>query len=106
MSQKATKRRHISGEQKVAILRRHLVDREEISVICRDESIQPSMFYGWQKTFFENGAKAFEKSVKSRKLDSMDEQLTALREKISRKDHVISELMDEHIELKKKNLAL
>jgi hypothetical protein len=36
----------------------------------------------------------------------MDEQLTALREKISRKDHVISELMDEHIELKKKNLAL
>jgi transposase-like protein len=105
MKSNRTKRRYFTAEQKVALLRRHLIDREEVSAICREESIQPSVFYGWQKMFFENGTKAFEQSVQRKKLNSLDEQLRTLQKKLSRKDHVISELMDEHIELKKKSLA-
>ena len=49
-------RRQFSPQDKVKILREHLVDRRPISEICEKHQIQPTMFYNWQKTFFENGA--------------------------------------------------
>lgn len=51
-------RRHISPEEKVAILRRHFVDKVPLSDLCDEYRIQPQQFYVWQKTFFENGAAA------------------------------------------------
>lgn len=50
------KRSNYSGEQKVAILKRHLVNGERISDICDEININPNMYYRWQKIFFENGA--------------------------------------------------
>ena len=47
-------------EEKVAILRRHLLEKEPISKVCDDVGLQPTVFYRWQKEFFENGAAAFE----------------------------------------------
>jgi transposase-like protein len=49
-------RKHYSPEEKVAILRRHLLDKEPISKICGELGLQPTVFYRWQKEFFENGA--------------------------------------------------
>ena len=54
------KRRYFKASEKVAILKRHLVEREEVSAICEDLKIHPNQFYEWQKLFFENGVKAFE----------------------------------------------
>jgi transposase-like protein len=54
-------RRHYSPEEKVKILRRHLLDGQPISEVCEKEHINPTLFYQWQKTFFENGAAAFAK---------------------------------------------
>ena len=51
---KKESRRHLSAEQKVAILRDHLVDRVPISNVCEKHQIQPSLFYYWQRQFFEN----------------------------------------------------
>lgn len=42
-------RRRFSPEQRSAILRRHLVDKVAVSDLCDEYSIQPSLFYGWQK---------------------------------------------------------
>jgi transposase-like protein len=53
-------RRHFSGGEKVAILRRHLIDSVPISDICTKHDLQPTVFYRWQKRFFENGAAAFD----------------------------------------------
>ena len=53
-------RRHFTGIEKVAILRRHLIDSVIISDLCSEYDIQPTVFYLWQKQFFENGAAAFE----------------------------------------------
>jgi transposase len=39
------KRRQWTGEQILAILKRHLVDKVELSKICEEEEIQPSQFY-------------------------------------------------------------
>jgi hypothetical protein len=49
-------RKHYTPEEKVAILRRHLLDKEPISKLCDELGLQPTVFYRWQKEFFENGA--------------------------------------------------
>ena len=53
-------RKHYPPEEKVAILRRHLLEKEPISKLCDEAGLQPTVFYRWQKEFFENGATAFE----------------------------------------------
>ena len=52
-------RRHFSPQQKVAIVKEHLVDGVPISDLCDRHHIQPAQFYLWQKQLFENGAAAF-----------------------------------------------
>ena len=64
-------RRHHSPAEKVRILRMHLLEEKPISEICEGEGIHPTLFYQWQKTFFENGTAAFENApaVPTRALD-------------------------------------
>ena len=54
-------RKHYTGEEKVAILRRHLLEHEPISNLCDELGLSPAVFYRWQKEFFENGAAAFQR---------------------------------------------
>ena len=49
-------RKHYTAEEKVAILRRHLLDKVPMSDLCEELGLQPTVFYRWQKEFFENGA--------------------------------------------------
>ena len=94
------KRRRFTGAEKVAILKRHLVDGEDISAICNELKIHPTMFYEWQRHFFEHGAKAFE--AEARQTESqLRKDNEALRAKLQKKDSVLSELMEEHLTLKK-----
>jgi transposase-like protein len=53
-------RKHYTPEEKVAILRRHLLEQVPISELCDKQGLQPTLFYRWQKEFFENGAAAFQ----------------------------------------------
>ena len=53
-------RKHYTAEEKVAILRRHLLDKVPVSDLCDELGLQPTVFYRWQKEFFENGAAAFQ----------------------------------------------
>ena len=53
-------RKHYTAEEKVAILRRHLLDKVAVSDLCEELGLQPTVFYRWQKEFFENGAAAFQ----------------------------------------------
>lgn len=95
-----TKRRRFSGAEKVAILKRHFVDREEISAICEAEKIHPTMFYEWQKRFFEHGARAFDADERQSEAQ-VREKLEMLEAKLQKKDGVIAELMEAHLTLKK-----
>jgi transposase-like protein len=93
-------RRHFSSQEKVKILREHFVDGAPISQVCEKHRIQPSLFYGWQKIFFENGTAAFERQPSpSRSVEQ--KKITQLEQKLQRKDEVLAELMTEHIMLKK-----
>jgi transposase len=93
-------RKHYSAVEKVAILRRHLVERVPVSDLCDQYHIQPSMFYNWQKQFFENGAAAFEQTRSAPKRQQ-ERTIAALQEKMQRKNEVVFELMEEHVKLKK-----
>jgi transposase-like protein len=55
-----------TAEEKLAILRRHLLDKVPISRLCEELGLQPTVFYRWQKEFFENGAAAFLAKQQSR----------------------------------------
>src|SRR5262245_62450413 len=57
-------RKHYTPEEKVAVLRRHLLEKEPISKLCDELGLQPTVFYRWQKEFFENGAAAFEQKAR------------------------------------------
>jgi len=96
----ASQRRQFSPEQKIKILRQHLLDKIPISEVCEKHQITPTQFYQWQKTFFENGAMAFAKT-NSRAASQAEQRLAALENKLQRKDEVIAEIMAEHILLKK-----
>jgi hypothetical protein len=67
--------------EKVAILRRHLIDPVPVSDLYDEYQLSPTLFYLWQKQFFENGTSAFR-----RKNGQPDNQnlriITALREKL------------------------
>ena len=96
-------RKHYSPEEKVAILRRHLLDRIPVSDLCDEYQLQANVFYHWQKVFFENGAAAFERAGKGRKSeqDAKERKIVQLEQKLQRKNEVVAELMEEHVQLKK-----
>lgn len=94
-------RRHFSPEDKVKILRLHLLERKPVSEVCEKYQITPTQFYQWQKLFFENGAAAFAKSSSPRAASQAEQKVAKLEEKLKRKDEVIAEIMADHIVLKK-----
>jgi len=101
MSQvESPKRKHLTPEQKVAVLKRYLVEKTPISDLCDEFGIQPSQVYQWQKLLFENGVAAFQRSNR-RAEDAQERKVTALETKLQQKNEVIAELMQEHVELKK-----
>lgn len=93
-------RRHYSPEEKVRILRLHLLENQPVSEICEAEGIQPTLFYQWQRIFFENGTAAFS-SPRTDPTRAAQEKLTALQAKLQRKDEVIAEIMEDFIRAKK-----
>ena len=56
-------RKHYTPEEKVAILRRHLLEKEPISKLCGELGLQPTVFYRWPKEFFETGGRMRGKTV-------------------------------------------
>src|SRR5271157_1705974 len=95
-------RRHFAGPEKVAILKRHLVDKVPISDLCDELGLYPNQVYGWLKEFFENGHLAFDNGRKSKTVeDAKDRKIEQLQAKLQRKNEVMAELMEDHTELKK-----
>ena len=94
------KRHNYTPEEKVRILKRHLIDRVPISDLCDEYQLQPKVFYDWQKQFFENGTAAFTRD-QTREKSAEAIRIKQLEDKLQRKHEVLSELMEEHINLKK-----
>ena len=95
-------RRHFEGTEKVAILKRYLIDKVPVSDLCDEYDLYPNQFYGWLKEFFENGHAAFDNGRKSKAVENAkDQKIEKLEAKLQRKDSVLAELMETHVSLKK-----
>jgi len=79
-------RRQYRPEEKIRVLRLHLLEHQHVSEICEQER-----FYQWQRTFFENGAAAFSSPRTETKTGALDKKIEALEGKLQRKDEVIAE---------------
>lgn len=98
-------RRKFSAQEKVAILKRHLLEGESVSDVCDAHGLNPTQFYRWQKEFFENGAAAFARTDK-RAAQAEQRRQAELEAKLQKKDAVIAEIMEDLIAEKKERGAL
>lgn len=99
MSQRT--RRHFSPEEKVSILRRHLLDGLSVADVCDAYRLQPNQFYLWQRQFFERGAAAFASDKADATERKRQKHVAALEARLARKDAVIAEISEEYVQLKK-----
>ena len=97
--------KRFDSAQKLAIIQAHLIGKKPISELCVKQGIAPSQVYAWQKELFERGSMVFEGKQTARVVQSIQEKaesrINVLRNKLAKKDEVISELMEEHVALKK-----
>ncbi len=97
---KQRRRRRFTIEEKVNILKQHLLEKKALSDLCDENNIHPTMFYRWQRELFNNATSAL-KNDKDKESARWKKRISELEEKLTRKNEVLSELMEEHIALKK-----
>ena len=101
-----SKSRVYSPTERVAILKRYLVEKVPISDLCDECAIHVNQFHAWLKIFFENGAAAFETPRPTKAVENAHaKKIEQLEAKLVRKNEVMAEVMAElleaHTELKK-----
>ena len=101
-------RRKYTSEEKLNIVKAHLIGKRPVSELCEEYDLVPSLFYKWQQMLFEHGAQSFEVKGKSTQAKRESQETRRLREqlektqtKLANKHEVLSELMSEHVALKK-----
>lgn len=95
-------RRHFTAEQKVALVKRHLLEGLAVSDLCEEAQITPTQFYQWQKQLFEGAAAAFEKKPgKPVGPSPVERRVAHLEQRLATKNEVIAELTEECVRLKK-----
>jgi transposase-like protein len=86
-------------------VRRHLLENVPVSDLCDEYGIHATQYYAWQKQLFENAAKLFErrtnKANERRQRDAQAKKISQLEEKLQKKNEVVAELLEEHVQLKK-----
>ncbi len=94
------KRKQYTGEEKITILRQHLLEGKPVSDVCDEYGLQPTVFYRWQKQLFEQGAVVFRRANDT-ETKKLRRQVEHLKERLGKKDEVLGELMEEYVTLKK-----
>ena len=96
------KRRRFTGKDKIQILKKHLLEGEAVSSVCKTEGISPAQFYQWQKLLFEGGEAVFEtKKTRASQLDARDQKIQELEQKLAHKNEVLSEAVEALVTAKK-----
>jgi len=93
-------RKAYTPEEKVGIIRKHLLDGMAMSDLCDEHGLHPTVYYRWQKEFFEGGAAAFAKES-SRQIGHLKQRLAEAEERLGRKNEVLAEVMEEYVRCKK-----
>jgi len=96
-------RRHYTAQQKAETVRRHLADKVPVSDLAEELQVQPSLIHLWVKHVLDHAAACFEsaKGGRRRAEEVKDERISHLEAKLAKKNEVVAELMEAHVQLKK-----
>ncbi|MBT5470659.1 MAG: transposase [Nitrospina sp.] len=95
------KRKYISNQKKVEILRKLSRADAKMSGICEEYGVQPSAVYKWQDQLFSRAHELFDNSRGRKPVDRSLEKIADLEGRLAKRDSVIAELLQDHCELKK-----
>lgn len=103
------KRKYRTPEEKLMLVKEHLIGKKTVSEICEKHEIAPSQLYSWQADLFENGAQCFDRprkqkhaqSRESQRVKDLENKLTKTEDKLVLKNEVVAELLEAHMKLKK-----
>lgn len=97
---KKTPRQH-TAEFKIKVLKAHLVDKIAVSTVCEKYAVKPSLFYKWQQELFLQGGVVFQSNKPDKIHEQYQKKINTLESKLSEKNEVLAELMQEYVSLKK-----
>lgn len=86
-----------SPEDKVRIVLEGLQYPDGVAKYCRSKGIRDTLFYKWKNQLEKNAKLVFSPQAKESGLE------VRLKDELGRKDTIISELVAENLELKKKH---
>jgi transposase len=107
-----TNRRKFTPQQKADIVRRHVKDKVPVSALAEELSIQPTLIYQWVAMVLDQADQAFEKTgrglkapkrLEAKLAELKEQRIKKLEERITYKNEVIAELMEENVKAKKAN---
>jgi transposase len=98
-------KKRYTSEEKSIILREHLENSVPISTLAEKYNLRPNVLYSWRKHLFETAPQSLERKTKRvEKAQSRQEQrIVELESLLARRENLITELVEENIELKKKS---
>jgi transposase-like protein len=102
-SQNNLKKKH-TPDQKFKIVKEQLTTKTSVTEICKKYGIHPSLFYKWQDKFLSGALEGF-KTIDSGPTKAELRKIDELEKNNNRMQSVISEIVQENIELKK-NLGI
>lgn len=98
--EQSTPRRQYTPDQKFKIIKEQMTTKTTVSEICKKYGISPAGFYRWQEQFLKAALEGFKKpeagptKAELRKIDELEKKNTRMQS-------VITEIVQENIELKK-----
>ena len=92
------KKRKFAPDEKVAILKRILLDHEDPSDLCKVYGITSEIITDWTRTFFIKGYRAFQDGDVGKNPD-LEEKIRQLEEKVNKKNKIIADLIEEKMQL-------
>ena len=87
---------------KLAAVRRHLIENAPISDLCDELGIKPTLYYTWQKQLFENGELAFLRCSGNDSYNHrhFQQQIAELKDRLMRRNEAMAVLLQDYVELR------
>lgn len=100
-----TSKKRYSPEEKTIILREHLENNVPVSDLAERYNVNPTVIYNWRKNLFESAPESLSRSKKkeNRTESRAEKELAELKALLARRDALITELVQENMDLKKKS---
>ena len=96
-------RKNYTPPEKVAILRRHLIDRVPVSDLCDEYQLSAHPLLRLAEDVLRERRRRLRAQERGAREPITSATIAALHDKLQRKNEVVAELMEEHVQLKKEH---